>query len=92
VGSFERLHNGEKSAIQISQHSTVPKPNHTIPFRFDEGGALAIATFEPVVLAAIDFDDRPRLTRYEVANERSHRHLSAELVAAKLPPAEMPPE
>ena len=78
-------------AVEVLQHLVVPATQHAKSCRLEIAVADGIATrFR--MLAAVDFDDQPRLEADEVEDVAVERHLALEFQAFELLVAESLPQ
>ena len=78
--------------IDITQHLIVPEPQHLEPLCAHEVVASRVINSRFGVLAAVDFNDDPRLQTREVSDIWADANLPAELVAFELAEPQVLPE
>ena len=78
-GLLERGQDSVKDGVQVAQHITVAKPQHSVPVGFEEASPVGVLVQLVVVHAAVEFDNKPRRRAAEIEDERANRVLPTEL-------------
>jgi hypothetical protein len=90
-GAFQRFYDALENALRIREHVVVPRPQDA-PSMGGEEGISPFVSARLGMLAAIDFDDQPRLDGSEVDYVGQDRMLSPEWPSLKTMRAQMCPE
>jgi hypothetical protein len=69
-------------ALRIFQHLVVPQTQNPLAFVLQEAAPLDFLLRRWIVLAAIDFDNQPRLVADKIRYISPERHLAPEPVSA----------
>jgi hypothetical protein len=68
---------GLRDAVEICQDLVVPKPQNAIALVLQELISLDLPPRRGIMLATVDFHDRPDLVAHKIGNVAAGRHLPA---------------
>jgi hypothetical protein len=91
---FDFVQNDFDHTIEIFPHLIIPEPQNDIAFSFycSITPLIARGIFLKAVLAAVEFDSNATTMFGEIEKIPAHRNLAAEMIAARVKRAKLPPE
>lgn len=81
----QRIQDDLQCRALIFQHNVVPKAQHAIATRLQEGGANSVSLFIIDMLAAVEFDDQLALKTTKICDIRANGKLTAKFNPPKPP-------